>query len=119
MDEFSTVPDVICLPWVQDIMALNHLGAGTPSAPLYVFHAINDELILIPMADVNDLVALWCSRGVTIDYYQDPANDHNSLAVPGAPAAVSYLAQRFAGLPAPSTCTVPRIPPVMPSKHCQ
>ena len=68
MDEFTTVPNAICLPWVQDIMTLNHLGHRVPSAPLYVFHAVNDELI--PMADVNDLVALYCSEGATVDYYR-------------------------------------------------
>jgi len=117
MDQYSTVPNAICLPFVQAIMALNHLGSRTPTAPLYIFHAINDELI--PMADVNDLVALYCSANVTVDYYQDPVSDHNSLAVSGAPAAVTYLTQRFAGVAPTNTCGNPVIPPTMPSTHCQ
>jgi len=107
MDAYTTVPNARSLPWVQDILTLNRLGSRTPTAPLFVFHALNDEII--PVADANALVAGYCSRGVTVAYYQDPASEHISLAFSGAPAAISYLASRFAGAPAPNTCAVPPI----------
>jgi hypothetical protein len=37
-------------------------------------------------------------------HYRDPFGDHVTLAVTGAPPAVAYLADRFAGKPAPSNC---------------
>jgi hypothetical protein len=109
MDTYTTVPNARALPWVQNILALNRLGQRTPRAPLYVFHALNDELI--PVADVNALVAGYCARGATVDYYQDLASEHISLALTGAPAAVSYLAARFRGVQAPTTCGLPSLPP--------
>lgn len=109
MDQYTTEPDALDVPWVQEIMALNHLGARTPRAPIFLYQAIADELI--PVADVNELVEGYCAEGVTIYYHQDPTSDHNSLAVSGGPAAVGYLASRFAGAPAPNNCGVPRVPP--------
>jgi fermentation-respiration switch protein FrsA (DUF1100 family) len=111
MDTYTTVPDAIDLPWVQQIMDLNRLGQLRPAGPIYIYHSLNDELI--PAADVNALVDGYCHQGVTVAYYQDLASEHNSLAFSGAPAAVGYLAARFAGLPAPDTCSIPRLPPIL------
>jgi hypothetical protein len=116
LDTYTTVPDAICLPWVQDILTLNHLGHHKPAAPMYIYHALADELI--PIADVNDLVATYCGEGVTVQYYQDTSSDHVSLDVSGAPAAIAYLTARFAGQAATNTCGVPPLPPPMPSVHC-
>ncbi len=80
----------------------------TPTAPMYFFHAVLDELI--PVEDLNQLVAQYCDSGVTVQYYQDPASDHVSLAVSGAPAAVANLAARFAGQPPINTCGLPTLP---------
>jgi len=119
----------LCVP---EILALNHLGhvcstapfqhCGTngdcggggvcrikvPTAPIYFFHAVLDELI--PVEDLNQLVDQYCASGVTVQYYQDPASDHNSLAVSGAPGAVANLAARFAGQPPIDTCGLPTLP---------
>jgi hypothetical protein len=111
LDEYTTQPNVLELPWVRRILDANHLGARTPKAPMFIYHAVLDELI--PMKDANWLVERYCSRGATVIYYQDVASEHNSLAVSGAPAAISYLASRFAGEPAPNTCGSPMIPSVV------
>ncbi|MHB8669199.1 MAG: lipase family protein [Acidimicrobiales bacterium] len=108
MDTYTNVPDAIDLPWVQDILALSHLGNRRPASPIYIYQSLNDELI--PEASANALVASYCDKGATVAYYQDPASEHISLAVSGAPAAFGYLSARFEGLPAPNTCAVPRLP---------
>ena len=109
MSSYTTEPDIFAVPMVQRIMALNHLGRFTPRAPIFLYHAIADELI--PVADVNELVDDYCREGVTVWYHQDPASDHNSLAVSGGGAAVANLSARFAGTAPPSNCIVPRVRP--------
>jgi hypothetical protein len=109
LEDYLTEPNALSLPWVQDILELNHLGHRTPAGPMYIFHAIDDELI--PMGAVTDLVAKYCAAGVTVQYYQDPASEHSSLAFSGGPTAIAYLAARFAEQPAPNTCGLPRVPP--------
>ena len=37
--------------------------------------------------------------------YSDAVSEHSSLAVSGAPLAVTYLAARFAGFDVPRTCS--------------
>jgi cell division septation protein DedD len=142
LDTYTTVPDALDLEWVQEILSRNHLGNVCSTSPfqtcladsdcggggtcrikhpgvsptdthapgVYIYHAVNDELI--PMAAVNTLVSQYCGAGVAVTYYQDPASDHNSLAGSGGPAAVDYLAARFAGVVAPSTCGAPVVPAV-------
>ena len=117
MSTYSTVPDVLDEPAVKAIIDANSLiagdalGGGTPNMPIYIYHAINDELI--PVKDVNALVAKYCSLGVKITYYQDPASEHVSLAFSGAQGALAYLNARFEGIDVPSTCALPTVPPNM------
>jgi hypothetical protein len=78
------------------------MGTNAPKAPVYLYHSKFDELI--PWAVGKSLNDAWCAKGTKVVMYTDYASEHNVLAVTGAPAAVSYLAARFLGLPAPSTC---------------
>ena len=102
----------LALPWVHAILDANRLGARKPQAPIFIYHAVADELL--PMRETNVLVAGYCRAGVSVAYYQDPASDHNSLAVSGATLDVSFLGARFGGARAPSTCGFPMIPAVVP-----
>jgi hypothetical protein len=112
LSAYTTVANPLELPWVRAILNANRLGVRKPKAPLFIYHSVADELI--PMAGVNALVARYCSEDVTVAYYQDVASEHVSLAVSGAPAAIAYLAARFSGARAPSTCGLPMIPAVVP-----
>lgn len=102
MADLSKVPDPLVLPRIQKVLWKNHLGKRTPAAPLYIYHAILDELI--PIATVDELVAGYCADGATVKYHRDPASEHVALVATGALAALDYLGARFAGTPAPSTC---------------
>lgn len=102
MSEYTTVEDPLTLRRMQRILAINTLGQHTPTAPVYSYHSINDELI--PIGPLDELIDEYCAEGVTVQHYRDAASEHVALAVTGAPAAVRYLAGRFSGAPAPSTC---------------
>lgn len=102
LSEYTTVPDALALPRMQRVLAINHLNQHAPTAPIFDYHAIFDELI--PIAGDDAMVATYCEQGVTVQHYRDPASEHSTLAVTGAPLAVKYLADRFAGKPAPSSC---------------
>ena len=102
MREFTTVPDPLVLPQVQKVLGAVRLGNRTPVAPLYVYHAILDELN--PIGPVDRMVDEYCRRGTTVAYVRDIASEHLSLVVSGAPGAIEFLEDRFAGVPPPSTC---------------
>jgi hypothetical protein len=94
--------DPLTLPGVQQAITNDNLGQRKPAGPLFVYQAVNDEII--PLADVQNLTDGYCSQGVPVDFVKDEVSDHVSLAVSGAGAALNYLIARFAGDPAPSTC---------------
>lgn len=100
--------DPLTLRSVQQAIAIDRLGQHKPAGPIYLYHAMLDELIPVRLADA--LVRRYCAEGVTVDYVKDYASEHNAYAITGAPGAVFYLAQRFAGVKAPTTCGLPISP---------
>jgi Secretory lipase len=102
VNQLTTVGDPLLLPQVQQAIAADALGQRRPSGPLFVYQAINDEII--PFADARALVGTYCAQGVPVTFDQDPLSGHVSLAGTGAPLAVGYLSARFAGQSPPSTC---------------
>lgn len=102
MSEFVTVDDPLTLPRMQRVIERNRLGQHRPDGPIFDYHAINDELI--PIAEVDELMADYCAAGVPLTYHRDALSEHSSLAVSGAGAAVGFLAARFVGQDVPETC---------------
>jgi hypothetical protein len=102
LNEFTFSKDPLSEPVAKTVMEDNHLGHLTPKAPVLLYHSLFDELIPFPSA--QKLQADWCQGGGHVILHADPASEHSSLAVSGAPLAVGYMASRFAGAPVPSTC---------------
>lgn len=102
LDSFTTVEDPMSLPEWQTVLADIRLGAVAPAAPVMVYHAPADELVLFTQG--VQLQNDWCAGGTTVQFQPAVAGEHVSGAVAGAPLAVDYLGGRFSGQSAPSTC---------------
>ncbi len=102
MSEFTVVPDPLEVPRVKRVIAKVALGHRKPSAPAFIYHAILDELNPISASDA--LVDRYCAMGAVIAYDRSLVGEHILLQETGAPAAVAYLADRFAGIPPASIC---------------
>lgn len=70
--------------------------------PLYLYHAINDELL--PIQHTDQLVNGLCEAGNDITYRRDFASEHLSLGATGMPDAFLWLSDRLDGKPAKSGC---------------
>ena len=101
MSSYTSVPNLLDVPVVKNIIAENRLGQRTPRAPMYIYEGTLDEFM--PIADVDNLVKNYCSKGVKVQYNR-VFSDHILLAVTGAAKAMAYLTDRLANKPAPSTC---------------
>jgi alpha-beta hydrolase superfamily lysophospholipase len=95
------------LPWevepLRGLLALNSPGAQPTPAPILITQGEADRLIRpeVTAAFANRL----CDRGATVDYRTYPGVAHLD-AGPATVADVSqWIAARFAGEPAPTTCT--------------
>jgi hypothetical protein len=61
----------------------------------------------------------WCEAGSTIDVLWLGGVNHQQAALVGGPAAVAWIADRFAGRPAPVSCGQPTIVPAEPPSGTQ
>jgi len=79
---------------------------NTPSAPagvpVFVAQGLQDTVVL-PSTTVQ-LQEQWCAKGTKIDVVWYPTASHLTIPALSASDAVAWLAGRFAGDPAPSTC---------------
>ena len=81
---------------------------GHPTIPVLLYQDAADEFA--PMGPSVDTMKTWCSRGTRVEIHIDPGGEHILYEQQGLPVGLGYLADRFAGKPAPSTC-----PPSPPS----
>jgi hypothetical protein len=93
------------------------MGRGTPTVPLFIGQGANGVLEgtspsptlgpgdgVMVTGDVRSLAREYCARGVPVQYNEYDALSHIGTAVAWIPAAASWLADRFAGEPAPQDC---------------
>lgn len=92
--------DFLKLPEIAAIIDDNSLGRRTPNTPLYVYEGTNDEIM--PITDVDNLVASYCSRGLTVQYNRT-WGDHLVMAL-GSSAPVNWALDRLDGKAAPNNC---------------
>ncbi len=88
------------LPEIDAIIQANNLGSRKPNAPVYVYEGTNDEIM--PIADVDALVAKYCSQGITVQYNRT-TGDHVLMGVSPTPM-LNWAFDRLAGKAATSTC---------------
>jgi dienelactone hydrolase len=83
------------------------LGNGKPTMPMYMFHGQADEFI--QMSQHYDLKKNYCAKGVKV-YFDAYPSEHITTLFQAAPKALSWMADRFAGTAAPSTCLTTTTP---------
>jgi hypothetical protein len=110
---YLTIPlaQFLALPSVSAALSGLNLGGTAPTAPMFVYHAVNDELI--PIAGTDATVTNYCAHGDSVTYTRDELSEHLSLAVIGAPAALGWLTQRLAGGAVPLGCTTSTVPSML------
>lgn len=75
---------------------------GAPTAPVYDYHAEADELA--PIKPALRLLHRFCRAGVVVQHVQSPVGEHISEVATGAPGAMRFFTNRFAGLRPIDTC---------------
>jgi hypothetical protein len=101
--EFTTTNPLARPDW-QARLRENSLGGVAPSAPVYQWHGLFDEIL--PYDQGAALWRTWCRRGARVTF-QGTYDEHVSgLAGSGLTAAVQFLSDRFAGKPARDNCAL-------------
>ncbi|MBF6329103.1 lipase family protein [Nocardia transvalensis] len=98
MDQFFALPEVARV--LDDIT----LGTPAPTAPLYLYQGMRDEVV--PVATTDRLVEQYCTAGTPVTYLHDLGADHYSIGDRGRIPSDNWLAGRLdSDAPAPTGCS--------------
>lgn len=102
--DIEAYPGAMNAPAVVELLHSNSPSGipGTPSAPVYEYHAQFDQLA--PIATARKQLRRYCNDGVVVQHVTDYLTEHISQTVVGAPGAVAFLAARFAGKAPKNSC---------------
>jgi len=100
--------DLLDVPVFRRLMKRLVMGSapGHPGAPMLVVAGNSDgtgDGVMVA-ADEARLAAEYCRQGVQVSYVELQGVDHTDAGAAFVPQAEAWLASRFAGVPAPSTC---------------
>lgn len=84
------------------LMALNTPGKVPPGAPLYIAQGTID--MVVKPRYTQAFVQQLCRHNAAVSLTYIPGGGHTNTHKLAAPAAISWIADRFAGAPAPSNC---------------
>lgn len=99
-----SLEQVLALPPLADVINQARLGTHAPTAPLYVFQAVQDEVI--PVGPTDRMVEDLCARGARVTYTREQLAEHLSTIFSGAPGAFSWLRERLnTDIPAAPGCS--------------
>lgn len=103
LDSYTTVADPMSLPEWQQVFDDIQLGNTAPKSPVMIYHSPADELVIFDQG--IKLHTDWCAAGAGVQL-RPIVGEHITGAIAGSPIAVDYLAGRFSGQDAPSTCGI-------------
>lgn len=105
-DKFQTLgAGLLEEPTIKSVLERNIMGVypgETPTAPVFVYHATQDEII--PYANASTMVESWCANGASVTYTSYAAGGHLTTEIVAVPAAIKYVEAAFAGN-VPSGCS--------------
>lgn len=104
--EFQSLgPALLYQSTVASVLAQNIMGvqkSETPTAPVFVYHATQDEII--PYANASTLVDSWCGYGADVKFTTFANGGHATTEIVALPDAVSFVEAAFDGS-TPAKCT--------------
>ena len=100
---FLSVSDLTALePW-RSLLAQNTIGALPPSMPVFLAQGDADQVI--QPAVTRGYMQTLCAAGSRVTFLSLPGVGHGTAAMKSALAAIGWIADRFAGAPAPNDCS--------------
>ncbi len=101
ISDYTTANPLKTSPAWQARINASKLGTKKPPAPELLYHGEQDEFI--PLAQAQALKSAYCAKGVKVRW-QTYGGDHLVVAGSGVNDATAWIADRFAGTAAPSSC---------------
>lgn len=103
--ELTTAPDPFATEAALAINEYLSLGRRLPAAPVYLYHAIHDQLV--PLVEAEDLAAIYRDGGVDVTLHRSHLGEHVLFHRLGAVGVLRYLASRLANPPDSRVASAP------------
>lgn len=101
--KYSDSADPLREPVAQGVLSELKMGGDlAPTAPVYLWHSRNDQLI--PYRVAPALRDDWCSQGTKVRLVSDLLSEHLIGGVTYAAPALRWLQDRYTGKPITGTC---------------
>ena len=84
------------------MVAINTPGQMPAGGPVFIAQGSGDKVIDPPVTTA--FAAKLCREGASVRFFEVPDASHQVIAKVSTAAAVSWLADRFAGAPPPTNC---------------
>ncbi|MFI5780353.1 lipase family protein [Nocardia sp. NPDC051570] len=97
------VPDMVREPVPAAVLSKLKMGRNTPKTPMFIYHSNPDWVA--PVGSVNELVDNYCrDPQARVEYNRTHANEGFSLFVMAQPRVMSWMKDRFDGVPVADHC---------------
>ena len=93
LGELTTVADTFATEGALLVNEQLALGRRLPSAPIYLYHAIHDQLV--PIVEADDLAATYRRGGVDVTLKRSHLGEHILFHRLGAKGVLQYLTSRL------------------------
>lgn len=94
--------ELMQVPALAAAIEQTKLGGTAPTAPVYLYSGVNDEIV--PIATVDRLAETYCAGGTPLTYRRDEISLHATLIMTGASDALNWLGGRIDGSPSAPGC---------------
>lgn len=84
------------------ILEENSPGARPSPVPVFLYHGESDNLVPATLSKI--VLDRYCRNGTTVSRKTYPGKGHTDVVATARPDITSFLADRLAGKPAPSSC---------------
>lgn len=101
------IDDLIAIPSVSAVLDAQKLGTRKVDTPVYQYHGAADQIL--PLDQGFQTKRDWCAKGSRVSFELYPG-EHLTTQFQGATNALNWIADRFAGKSAPTTCGVSGAP---------
>ena len=102
----NPVKDPKRFPGVAKAIDTINLGQHVPTAPLFITHSWNDELM--PFEDTARLVEKYCDAGATVNFRVLTGTEHITHGFVTWPEILANFTARFAGAAPVNSCSLPQ-----------
>lgn len=80
---------------VADDNLMGRKNVETPTAPVYLYHSVADEIV--PYANASTLSNTWCADGATVKFTTYTSGGHVETEQNGSQGALKFIGQAFNG----------------------